>query len=344
MKRIAINGFGKIGRAALKIIMDTPDLEVVAITGLMFVVIISGFLHPITAQNVPTSSFKISHDNDALKFKNVTDRDYSFGISANYQQTVKPAFVKFLPTRNFKDVKNKYIGGLEVSLKGYTPTKLKYRLDSLADRPFAGTLTIAPYVVSVNSKRLLKLTLETGVRGPAAQAGEIQNWFHKVIGDDYVSGWDNQLDNKYLINLYLQYAKSFSVFEYLDLIPESSVALGNHLTYLQQGLRFRAGLFNSIDRSTTYSTDLGISDRIEVFASFLAYGRIQVVDATWGNERVLRDDFMIIDKNNLVGGYQAALHFELYRVGVEVSYHKVTPGSNLSIKHSYGNISLRYKW
>lgn len=34
MKRIAINGFGRIGRAALKIITDTPDMEVVAINDL----------------------------------------------------------------------------------------------------------------------------------------------------------------------------------------------------------------------------------------------------------------------------------------------------------------------
>jgi glyceraldehyde 3-phosphate dehydrogenase len=37
MKRIAINGFGRIGRAALKVIMDTPELEVVAINDLMTV-------------------------------------------------------------------------------------------------------------------------------------------------------------------------------------------------------------------------------------------------------------------------------------------------------------------
>ncbi|MCR9250323.1 MAG: glyceraldehyde-3-phosphate dehydrogenase [bacterium] len=34
MKRIAINGFGRIGRTALKIITDTPDMEVVAINDL----------------------------------------------------------------------------------------------------------------------------------------------------------------------------------------------------------------------------------------------------------------------------------------------------------------------
>ena len=35
MQRIAINGFGRIGRAALKVIMDTPELEVVAVNDLM---------------------------------------------------------------------------------------------------------------------------------------------------------------------------------------------------------------------------------------------------------------------------------------------------------------------
>ncbi len=35
MKKIAINGFGRIGRASLKIIMNTPELEVVAVNDLM---------------------------------------------------------------------------------------------------------------------------------------------------------------------------------------------------------------------------------------------------------------------------------------------------------------------
>ena len=35
MKKIAVNGFGRIGRAALKIILDSPDLEIIAINDLM---------------------------------------------------------------------------------------------------------------------------------------------------------------------------------------------------------------------------------------------------------------------------------------------------------------------
>lgn len=35
MKKIAINGFGRIGRAALKVIMEMPDMEIIAINDLM---------------------------------------------------------------------------------------------------------------------------------------------------------------------------------------------------------------------------------------------------------------------------------------------------------------------
>lgn len=35
MKRIAINGFGRIGRAALKVISDTLEMEVVAVNDLL---------------------------------------------------------------------------------------------------------------------------------------------------------------------------------------------------------------------------------------------------------------------------------------------------------------------
>jgi glyceraldehyde 3-phosphate dehydrogenase len=37
MKKIAINGFGRIGRAALKIILDTPELDLVAINDLLHI-------------------------------------------------------------------------------------------------------------------------------------------------------------------------------------------------------------------------------------------------------------------------------------------------------------------
>ena len=55
MKKIAINGFGRIGRAALKVITDTPGLEVVAINDLM---------------NINNAAYLLTYDSIYGKYEN----------------------------------------------------------------------------------------------------------------------------------------------------------------------------------------------------------------------------------------------------------------------------------
>jgi glyceraldehyde 3-phosphate dehydrogenase len=54
MKRIAINGFGRIGRAALKIIVETPGMQLVAINDLM---------------NIENAAYLLRHDSVYGKYK-----------------------------------------------------------------------------------------------------------------------------------------------------------------------------------------------------------------------------------------------------------------------------------
>ncbi len=64
MKRIAINGFGRIGRAAFKVIGETPDLEVIGINDLMS---IENAAYALKYDSVYGSYDKtVSHDSDHL--------------------------------------------------------------------------------------------------------------------------------------------------------------------------------------------------------------------------------------------------------------------------------------
>ena len=54
MKKIAINGFGRIGRAALKVIMNTPELEVVVVNDLM---------------NIDNAAYLLRHDSVYGRYK-----------------------------------------------------------------------------------------------------------------------------------------------------------------------------------------------------------------------------------------------------------------------------------
>jgi len=55
LKRIAINGFGRIGRAALKIIMDVPELEIIAVNDLM---------------NIDNAAYLLNYDSVYGKYEN----------------------------------------------------------------------------------------------------------------------------------------------------------------------------------------------------------------------------------------------------------------------------------
>lgn len=64
MKRIAINGMGRIGRAALKVILDTPELEIVAVNDLVTVDNIAYLLKYDTVYSIYEK--EVSHDDAHL--------------------------------------------------------------------------------------------------------------------------------------------------------------------------------------------------------------------------------------------------------------------------------------
>ncbi|HET7117565.1 MAG TPA: glyceraldehyde 3-phosphate dehydrogenase NAD-binding domain-containing protein [Hanamia sp.] len=73
MKKIAINGFGRIGRASLKVIMDTPGLEVVAINDLLTIENAAYLLKYDSAYGIYNKD--VSADGDYLK---VGDKKISY--------------------------------------------------------------------------------------------------------------------------------------------------------------------------------------------------------------------------------------------------------------------------
>ncbi len=82
----------------------------------------------------------------------------------------------------------------------FTPRETSAAVPDPDDRPYAGWLYGGVTWV-VERRRKDRVTLDTfqvnlGVVGPAAFGDEVQNQFHRVIGDSPVNGWDFQLDNE----------------------------------------------------------------------------------------------------------------------------------------------------
>lgn len=72
MKKIAINGFGRIGRAALKVIMETPEMEIVAINDLMTIDNAAYLLKYDSVYGIYQHDVRINDNKLVIKGKNIS--------------------------------------------------------------------------------------------------------------------------------------------------------------------------------------------------------------------------------------------------------------------------------
>ena len=80
---------------------------------------------------------------------------------------------------------------------GYTPNYEAKNFDprDSDDRPFAGWLYSEYSQYYIYKKAYFSVGIKLGVVGESAQAGDVQNEFHKLTGFEFVPGWETQVPN-----------------------------------------------------------------------------------------------------------------------------------------------------
>ncbi len=127
----------------------------------------------------------------------------------------------------------------------YTPVDRDPRELIADDRPYAGALMLSMGYNARKGRDLRTSQLRLGIVGPAAKAGEVQNWWHGVIGADRFNGWDNQLHNEPVVQFI--HERRRRVAEQTkgpwrwDAITHWGGSLGNFATYANAGIELRFG-------------------------------------------------------------------------------------------------------
>lgn len=284
-------------------------------------------------------------DNDILKPRNQTDQYYSFGQFLGYYQSVGQGNKFFNKIIKPFGIEGKFIFNSQIGLSGYTPLEGN---TGVIDRPFVGLLTLKNSAIIASEKEYLKLGVELGIRGAASGAENFQNSMHRLIGNEELIGWETQLPQTVLINLYADWSKAIFITEHFDMIPELGIALGNNQTYVRPNIQARVGWFNGLDYTAFHQTNIGESSAgnkvVEAYLLFQLYGQLTIVDATLKQD--FRSDNVIqaFDRSNLLAGYSAQIHVSFEKFGFYYSYHKKSPATNIVPIHSYGSIGLIYRW
>lgn len=129
----------------------------------------------------------------------------------------------------------------------YTPDDTQ-RTDLIKDdRPYAGITYFAVGFTSKNTNRMDTVEIDMGIIGPHSYAGRVQDSFHKYFDRKRPKGWDNQLKDEPMLNLF--YERKWRVlsrdmgngYSY-DLIPYAGFSVGNFLIAADAGSQVRFGL------------------------------------------------------------------------------------------------------
>ena len=187
--------------------------------------------------------FRFHYDND---FVNKTDYYYTQG----YQMELVSPFLRKNPVNKvllkLKNSRSKY--GISFEHYGFTPTSTKSDLILYNDRPFAGVILLKFFTISIDSIRRERLasTLNTGMIGPAAFAGRMQQTIHRWSGDAVPHGWQYQIGNDVAINYEINHEKEiFNIANIASINTSAQVRIGTLSDKLAAGLTFTVGKFDS---------------------------------------------------------------------------------------------------
>jgi hypothetical protein len=137
-------------------------------------------------------------------------------------------------------------GSFSIGQNMYTPEDIN-RSDLIReDRPYAGVTYAAVGFHAIASHRMESVELLLGIVNPHSYAGELQEKVHEFTGSTVPHGWDNQLDDEPIVNIF--YERTWKLLRSgtgrglgYDVLPSAGGALGNGITAGSAGVQARLG-------------------------------------------------------------------------------------------------------
>lgn len=184
-------------------------------------------------------------DNDFFAYRN-EDGGYSNGMRVDYFYHRKKKPTSFLSNFLIKagdSAVNAYSwSAMQVMITSNDITKEEW---TKGDYPYSGSLFVTHALNSINPENRYAIKTEwvAGIMGPHANAGEVQTWFHELIGHAKPLGWHHQMPTALLLNLNLSLEKMiFSPTRNIEFMAGGDIQLGTMYVGLVAQTMMRIGV------------------------------------------------------------------------------------------------------
>ena len=220
---------------------------------------------------------RINYDND---YFSATDRYYTQGVRL---EIIAPAFKK-LPIQFLfikPKVNSQSFVGVAIERDGFTPSGIRIDSIPIGNRPYAGTMFLSNFYISMNELNLTRITsqVDIGIIGPVVGGKEEQAGIHGAIGDLLPLGWQYQIANDLIFNYSAIYEKGIFNKSHFIVTSYTQARLGTLYTDLSLGTMVRVGLMNN------YFSNIGItkhssSRKFQLYGFAKANGKVVGYNAT----------------------------------------------------------------
>lgn len=212
---------------------------------------------PVRAQNYQaqdSSTLTLYIENDVFAG---TDREYTNGMKLTWISQDFSDFregkqlpcwsnviIELLPFVNRKGYQKTL--SLSFGQNMYTPDDIEAEFPAADTRPYAGITYFSIGFHGRNQRIMDSLELSLGMVGPHSYAEECQKRVHIWTDSDYPNGWDNQIEDEFIANLYFERKLRLLSSELWhdlawDIIPHVGCAFGNAFIAANTGTQLRCG-------------------------------------------------------------------------------------------------------
>lgn len=287
---------------------------------------------------------RINYDNDLFT---KTDRYYTQGIRIEFiNSSLQKSPFSYLFFRSGKNARNYF--GLGVNQNVYTPRNINQDSITHGERPYAGTLFLSGFLISLNDEKHIRLSsqLNLGVIGPPALGAQGQKFVHRVFSNSNAQpiGWENQIATDAVVNYNMQLEKGFINTTYFELIGITGARIGTLNNDASAGLMLRTGLllpyFNTLG---LYRHAVKKADNFQLYLYMRAKGNVVAYDATLQGGMFNRNSNYVLqgsDIKRLTAAFSAGLVFSYKQFGAEFSTTYSTPQFTKGIYNAYGHIGV----
>jgi hypothetical protein len=142
---------------------------------------------------------------------------------------------------------------IDISQQIFTPSNTQINPPDPDDRPYAATLLLTGQLIQDTDLYRTRVGMQVGVLGPDAGGEVVQNGFHTIIGDKSNQGWDDQLDNRPVLNFFVDRTYRIPLVNLvslpflnaapvgIDVLPDVTGFVGTEEIYGQVGATLRLG-------------------------------------------------------------------------------------------------------